>query len=91
MNAKVTIGLCVKNGAKVVKTAFDSISIQDYPHEFLKLVIIDEGSSDYTAEKLGITCALKNLYGCTLRDYFKSKMYQWSNLIGSKLKYMGSV
>ena len=48
MNTKVTIGLCVKNCAKIVKTAFDSISIQDYPHEFLKLVIVDDGSSDNT-------------------------------------------
>ena len=48
MNIKVTIGLCVKNAAKVVKTAFDSISIQDYPHEFLKLVIVDDVSSDDT-------------------------------------------
>ncbi len=48
MNTKVTIGLCVKNGARVVKNAFDSISIQDYPHEFLKLVIVDDCSSDNT-------------------------------------------
>jgi glycosyltransferase involved in cell wall biosynthesis len=48
MNARVTIGLCVKNGARVVKTAFDSISIQDYPHELLKLVIVDDCSSDNT-------------------------------------------
>ncbi len=48
MNTKVTIGLCVKNAAKIVKTAFDSISIQDYPHEFMKLVIVDDGSSDNT-------------------------------------------
>ncbi len=45
---KLTIGLCVKNGEKVVKAAFDSISIQDFPHEFLKLVIVDNGSSDNT-------------------------------------------
>jgi glycosyltransferase involved in cell wall biosynthesis len=48
MNTKVTVGLCVKNGAKVVKTAFNSISIQDYPHELMKLVIVDNGSSDNT-------------------------------------------
>jgi len=48
MKTKVTIGLCVKNGAKIVKTAFDSISIQDYPHEFMKVVIVDNGSSDNT-------------------------------------------
>jgi glycosyltransferase involved in cell wall biosynthesis len=48
MNTKVTIGLCVKNGAKIVKTAFDSISIQDYPHKSMKLVIVDDGSRDNT-------------------------------------------
>jgi glycosyltransferase involved in cell wall biosynthesis len=48
MSTKVTLGLCVKNGAKVVKTAFDSISIQDYPHECMKLVIVNDGSTDNT-------------------------------------------
>ena len=48
MNAKVTLGLCVKNGAEIVKTAFESISIQDYPHESLMLIIVDDGSSDNT-------------------------------------------
>jgi glycosyltransferase involved in cell wall biosynthesis len=48
MNKKVTIGLCVKNAAEIVKTAFNSISIQDYPHRLLKLVIVDNGSSDNT-------------------------------------------
>jgi len=48
MNTKVTIGLCVKNGAKVVKVAFNSVSIQDYPHELMKLVIVDNNSSDNT-------------------------------------------
>jgi glycosyltransferase involved in cell wall biosynthesis len=48
MNTKVTVGLCVKNAAKIVNTAFDSISIQDYPHESMKLVIVDNGSSDNT-------------------------------------------
>jgi cellulose synthase/poly-beta-1,6-N-acetylglucosamine synthase-like glycosyltransferase len=48
MDIKVTIGVCVKNAAKTVKTSFESISIQDYPHELLKLVIVDDGSSDDT-------------------------------------------
>lgn len=48
MKAKVTIGLCIKNCAKIVKTAFDSISIQDFPHELMKLVIVDNGSCDNT-------------------------------------------
>jgi glycosyltransferase involved in cell wall biosynthesis len=46
MQAIVTIGLCVKNSSQVVKIAFDSISIQDYPHELLKLVIVDDSSDN---------------------------------------------
>jgi glycosyltransferase involved in cell wall biosynthesis len=48
MNPKVTIGLCAKNAAKIVRTAFDSISAQDYPHKSMKLVIVDNDSSDNT-------------------------------------------
>lgn len=48
MKAKVTLGLCVKNAAKIVKIAFSSITTQDYPHELMKLVIVDNGSSDDT-------------------------------------------
>jgi glycosyltransferase involved in cell wall biosynthesis len=46
MITKLTLGLCVKNGAKVVETAFDSISIQDYPHELMKLIIVADGSDN---------------------------------------------
>jgi len=52
MNIKLTIGLCVKNASKIVKTAFDSISVQDYPHESLKIVIVDNGSLDNTLSLL---------------------------------------
>ncbi len=48
MSKKVTVGLCVKNGANVMKTALDCLSIQDYPHEKIKIVIIDDGSTDNT-------------------------------------------
>jgi glycosyltransferase involved in cell wall biosynthesis len=48
MKTVVTIGLCVKNGAKTIETAFDSISIQDFPHELMKLVIVDDRSNDNT-------------------------------------------
>ncbi len=48
MIPKVTIGLCVKNGEKVVNTAFESISIQNYQHQSMKVVIVDDGSADRT-------------------------------------------
>ena len=39
---KVTIGLCVKDSRDTVQTAIQSVSNQDYPHEALKLVIVNE-------------------------------------------------
>jgi len=48
MDTKVTIGLCVKNAARNVKTAFHSISIQDYPHKLIKLIIVVDGDKDNT-------------------------------------------
>lgn len=42
MTEKVTVGLCLKHSGKIVQTALDSISKQDYPHEAIKLIIVDE-------------------------------------------------
>jgi glycosyltransferase involved in cell wall biosynthesis len=39
---KVTMGLCLKNSGKTVQTALDSVSRQDYPHDAMKVVIVDE-------------------------------------------------
>jgi len=48
MDTKVTVGLCLKNAATNVKTAFHSISIQDYPHNLIKIVIVVDGNEDST-------------------------------------------
>ena len=48
MSIKITIGVCVKNGEDKIKAAFNSIAIQDYPHSNLKVVIVDNGSTDGT-------------------------------------------
>jgi cellulose synthase/poly-beta-1,6-N-acetylglucosamine synthase-like glycosyltransferase len=45
MKVKVTVGLCLKSSGKIVQTALDSISKQDFPHEALKLVIVDENET----------------------------------------------
>jgi glycosyltransferase involved in cell wall biosynthesis len=50
MPIKVTVGLCVKNCTRMIQTAFDSIASQDYPHELIKLVIVDDGSTDNTLQ-----------------------------------------
>jgi len=48
MNPVVTIGVCVKNGEHSIKEVIESILNQDFPHELLELIFVDDGSEDRT-------------------------------------------
>jgi glycosyltransferase involved in cell wall biosynthesis len=48
--AKVTIGLCVKNCEATVKEAVNSIIAQDYPHELMEVIVVDGKSTDKTMQ-----------------------------------------
>lgn len=48
MEPKVTIGVCVRNCEQFIKEAIDSIMAQDYPHDRISLVFVDDGSEDDT-------------------------------------------
>jgi len=48
MKPKVTIGVCVRNCEDYVKEAIDSILDQDFPHELMELIFVDDGSTDNT-------------------------------------------
>lgn len=48
VDVKVTLGLCVKNSEKIVKTALDSVAKQNFPHRMMKLTVVDDGSTDKT-------------------------------------------
>jgi len=48
MKPTVTIGMCVRNCQNMLPNALESIDIQDFPHEKMQLVIIDDGSTDQT-------------------------------------------
>jgi glycosyltransferase involved in cell wall biosynthesis len=48
MKIKVTIGVCVRNCEKDVKSLIDRISYQDFPHEKMEVVFVDDGSQDNT-------------------------------------------
>jgi glycosyltransferase involved in cell wall biosynthesis len=48
MNPKVTIGVCVRNNAAVIRDAIESIIGQDFPHEFVEIIIVDGNSKDET-------------------------------------------
>jgi len=48
MMPKVTIGVCVRNSAATIRDAIESIIAQDYPHEFMEVIFVDDGSEDET-------------------------------------------
>jgi glycosyltransferase involved in cell wall biosynthesis len=48
MKPKVTIGVCVRNCAAIICYAIDSLIAQDYPHELMEVIFVDDGSEDET-------------------------------------------
>jgi len=48
MKPKATIGVCVRNTAVTICEAIESIMCQDYPHELMEMVFVDDGSEDDT-------------------------------------------
>jgi len=45
---KITVGVCVKNGAAVIDKAIHSIMDQSFPHELMEVIFVDDGSDDNT-------------------------------------------
>ena len=52
MSALVTVGICVKNGEKMLPNAIDSILNQNYPQKQIQLILVDDGSTDKTPQIL---------------------------------------
>jgi glycosyltransferase involved in cell wall biosynthesis len=50
MKPIITLGLCVRNGEKLLRNALDSILNQDFPHEQMQVILVDDGSQDSTPE-----------------------------------------
>jgi len=48
MKPIVTIGICVRNCEDFIKEAIDSIINQDFPHELMEVIFVDDGSKDRT-------------------------------------------
>ena len=46
----VTIGICVRNSEKTLEGAIDSVIEQNYPHELMEIIFVDDGSEDATFE-----------------------------------------
>jgi len=49
---KVTIGVCVRNCANTIQDAIQSIIAQDYPHDRIEIIFVDDGSHDETLSKI---------------------------------------
>lgn len=45
---KVTVGVCVRNCENYIRKAIDSVLSQDFPHELMEVVFVDDGSLDET-------------------------------------------
>ena len=50
MNPVVTLGVCARNSEKTVGGAIESIIDQDYPHDLIQIIFIDDGSIDHTPQ-----------------------------------------
>lgn len=48
LNMRVTVGVCVRNAARTLPVAIESIIQQDFPHEQMEVIFVDDGSTDDT-------------------------------------------
>ena len=48
MKLKITVGICVRNCASTLRETIESIAVQDYPHELMEIIFVDDGSTDNT-------------------------------------------
>ena len=48
MDPEVTIGVCVRNSGAYIRYAIDGILNQDFPHELMEIIFVDDGSEDET-------------------------------------------
>lgn len=74
---RVTIGVCVKNSAKTIREAIQSIIQQDYPRELLKVIFVDDGSEDNTL-------SLINQYATRMNMDAKVFHHKWKGLGASR-------
>ncbi len=49
MKTKATLGICVKNCEHTIKETINSIINQDFPHEYMEIIFVDDGSQDRTS------------------------------------------
>jgi glycosyltransferase involved in cell wall biosynthesis len=48
MKPLITLGVCVRNGGNILRYAIESIINQDFPHNFMEIIFVNDGSKDNT-------------------------------------------
>jgi glycosyltransferase involved in cell wall biosynthesis len=63
---KVTIGICAKNAERTIRLAVESAMWQDFNHDLIEIIFVDDGSTDNTL------CIVEELFS---RMDFRSKVF----------------
>lgn len=50
MKPVVSLGMCVRNCENMIKDAIESVIKQDFPHNLMEIIIVDDGSDDKTLQ-----------------------------------------
>jgi len=61
MKPIATIGVCVRNCEATIKEVINSIINQDFPHELMEVIIVDDGSEDRTLSVILGTISATNI------------------------------
>ena len=77
MRPKVTVGICVRNGASAIGEVIESVMAQGYPHELIEVIFVDDGSTDNTL-------SLINNYAAKMDMKVKVFHHQWKGLGASR-------
>jgi len=73
----VTIGVCVRNTATTIREAINSIINQDFPHELMEVIFVDDGSEDETL-------SIINSYAPKMDMRVKVFHHEWKGLGSSR-------
>jgi len=49
MKPAVTVGICARNSVSTLQNTIDSVVSQDFPHELMEVIFVDDGSTDETS------------------------------------------
>ncbi len=69
----VTVGLCVRNSEATIREAVNSVVVQDFSHELMEIIFVDDGSEDAT---------LKIIEDCVSKIDIKTRIFHtnWRGL-----------